>query len=104
VSSQYDSPDPRHPADSQPRPISERRVYRADGRARGEEPPGNRNLPDGSSPRRRGARSRLLAVIVLVLMAVVIALVGIAANTTAFSGPEGTPGTFKLLPITTTTS
>jgi hypothetical protein len=43
-------------------------------------------------------------VVVLVLVAIVIALAGIAANSAAFNGSQGGTGTFKLLPITTTTS
>jgi hypothetical protein len=60
----------------------EPRVYRADG----------------------GRRSRALAVIVLVLAAIVIVLVGVAATSSAFDGSQGDTATFKLLPITTTTS
>jgi hypothetical protein len=46
----------------------------------------------------------VLAVIVLVLVAVVIALAGVAANSSAFDSSKSTPSTFKLLPINTTTS
>ncbi len=42
--------------------------------------------------------------IVLVLVAIVIALAGVAATSSAFDGSQGDTGTFKLLPITTTTS
>ena len=88
--SEYDSPD--------------RRIYRAKGRVGGKEPADSRDLPAGASARRRGPRSRLLAVIVLVLVAIVIALAGVAAGGSGLNGSQGTPGTFKLLPITTTTS
>ena len=61
-------------------------------------------MPDGSASRpRRQKRSRVLAVIVLVAMAVVIALVGIAAGDGG-SGAGENAGTFRLLPITTSTS
>jgi hypothetical protein len=60
--------------------------------------------PDGSAAHpRRQKRSRVLAVIVLVVMAVVIALVGIAAGDGGLGAGENA-GTFRLLPITTSTS
>ena len=46
----------------------------------------------------------MLAVIVLVLVAIVIALAGVAAGSSAFNGSQGDLGTFKLLPITTSTT
>ncbi len=42
--------------------------------------------------------------IVLVLVAIVIVLAGVAANSSAFKGSQGDTGTFKLIPLTTTTS
>jgi hypothetical protein len=46
----------------------------------------------------------MVAAIVLVLVAIVIALAGVAAGGSALNGSQGDAGTFKLLPITTTTS
>ncbi len=60
-----------------------RRVYRSDGR--------------GTKP-----RSPVLALLVLVAVAVVIAVTGVAANSSALDGSQSTPSTFKLLPVTTT--
>ena len=76
------SEQPSRPTDPPPTPVSDMRVYRVDG----------------------GRRSRMLAVIVLVLVAIVIALAGVAANGSTFNGSQGDTGTFKLLPLTTTTS
>ena len=91
-----------------------------DGTQAGQPPPTRSNL--GSAPERRvyrsssgdvpargrrgrgGRRSRIPAVIVLILVAIVIALAGIASNTSAFEGSQSVPDTFKLLPITTTTT
>jgi hypothetical protein len=46
----------------------------------------------------------MLAVVVLVVIAVVIALTGVAARDGGLDGSKGEVGTFKLLPLTTTTS
>ena len=73
-----------------PAPISERRVYRAEDR------------PVGTARRQR--RSPVFALLVIVVVAVVIAFVGLAARDGGLSGPQGQTGTFKLLPITTTTT
>ena len=61
-------------------------------------------MPARSRTSREARRSRMLAVIVLVLVAIVIALAGVAANSSAFDGSQGDTGTFKLLPISTTTT
>jgi ferric-dicitrate binding protein FerR (iron transport regulator) len=63
-------------------------------------------IPDATPmrPRRRRRRSPLLAIVVLVAVAVVIALAGVAARGSGLEGSQETPSTFKLLPITTTTS
>jgi hypothetical protein len=84
MSSNYDRPDRRRPDTARPAPVSERRVYRSD--------------------RRDDRRSRMLALIVLVLLAIVIALTGVAAGSSAFDGSEDEAGSFKLLPISTTTT
>ena len=82
------------PTRSRPEPAPERRVYRSSGG----------DVPARGRRGRAGRRSRISAVIVLVLLAIVIALAGIAANTSAFEGSQSVPDTFKLLPITTTTT
>lgn len=84
----------------------DRRVYRANPGGEGGDPRGAEGggVPAGGRTRREGRRSRALAVIVLVLVAIVIALAGVAANSSAFQGSQGEPGTFKLIPLTTTTS
>ena len=53
---------------------------------------------------RADERSPGLAVVVLIAMAVVIALAGVAANDGGLQGSQSDTGTFKLLPITTTTT
>ena len=93
-----------HDRRSRPRPVSERRVYRSNGRDGGEEPLARGDVPAGSRTVRAGRRSRTLAVAVIVLVAIVIVLIGVAAGSSALDGSQGTPATFKLLPITTTTS
>jgi hypothetical protein len=45
----------------------------------------------------------MLAVIVLVLLAIAIALTGVAAGSSAFEGSDESGG-FRLLPISTTTT
>ena len=80
-----------------------RQVYRAGGGHAGDEQADARRSSAGIRTRREGRRSRLLAVIVLVLVAVVIALTGVAARGSGLEGSQGDTGIFKLLPITTTT-
>jgi hypothetical protein len=64
-----------------------------------------KGVPEGAPVRPRKRRqSRVLAVVVLVVVAIVIALTGVAAKDGGLDGSEGNLGTFKLLPITTTTS
>jgi hypothetical protein len=94
---------PSSPTSPPPEPISERRVYRADGGS-GREEPGDAAKTPLRGRTRDARRSRMLAVIVLVLVAIVIALAGVAAGSSAFNGSQDDLGTFKLLPITTTTS
>ena len=105
--SQYDDPGRGDPDERRPRqgpaPVAEKRVYRSNGRTGGGDAgsAGAGTSAYGYRPRRDERRSRMLAVIVLVLVALVIVLIGVAA---AGSGSQATDGTFRLLPITTTTS
>ena len=87
----------------------DRRVYRAGGD--GEETSSYRRSARTSSredrplgERRRQHRSPALALAVIVAIVVVIVVVGLAARDGGLSGPQGQTGTFKLLPITTTTT
>lgn len=93
-------PPTRSQLDSAP----ERRVYRSSGSGGGNETVNGGDVPARGRRGRAGRRSRIPAVIVLVLVAIVIVLAGIAANTSALEGSQGVPDTFKLLPITTTTT
>jgi hypothetical protein len=88
--------------------VSERRIYRAGGN--GAEEPGGR--PGRMRTRERGApgralkqrRSPVLALLVIVAIAVVIVLAGLAARGGGLNGSEDNVGTFNLLPISTTTT
>ena len=104
LSVQPSSPASPPPTSPPPTPVSERRVYRADGGSGGEEPGGAGKTPVRSRTSLDAPRSRMVAAIVLVLVAIVIALAGVAAGGSALNGSQGDAGTFKLLPITTTTS
>ena len=92
-----------------PTPVSERRVYRA-GDNGGDDRPGRR--PETARSRETGLagaggrhrRSPILALIVLVAIAVIIALAGVAARGDGLDGSQTDTGTFKLLPITTTST
>jgi hypothetical protein len=92
---------------SVPAPVSERRIYRAGGNG-GEDPTGRppaRGREGGAGPAAgKQRRSPILAVLVLVAIAVVIVLVGLAARGDGLDGSQAGTGTFKLLPITTTTT
>lgn len=87
----------------------QRRVYRA-----GSEDDGSRNRrtrsrrewerPAAQTGGRGNKRTPILAVIVLVVIAVVIILTGVAARDGGLAGSQGDTGSFKLLPITTTTT
>jgi hypothetical protein len=83
-------------------PGSERHVYRAGDEAGG--------IGDGGQVARRRSRAKpakrtpILAIVALVLVAVAIALTGLAARDGGLAGSESEPGAFKLLPITTTTT
>jgi hypothetical protein len=62
--------------------------------------------PEGGPGRGAGKqrRSPIIALLVLVAIAVVITLTGIAARGGGLDGSRTDPGTFRLLPITTTTT
>jgi hypothetical protein len=99
-------PDPREPA-----PISERRVYRTGGDAVDTGPAGVGPIPGAGEgaqvpgrAARQGPRSRMLALIILAVVAVVIVVVGVAAGTPTLDPSQRTTDTFRLLPLTTTTT
>jgi hypothetical protein len=92
-----------------PTPVSERRIYRAGGSGEDDRPSrrpepvrGRKDGPPRAADRRR--RSPILALLVLVVIAVIIVLAGIAARGGGLDGSQNGTGTFKLLPITTTTT
>jgi hypothetical protein len=105
-------PGPQQPGSEEPRPVAERRVYRAGGnddegpggarvrRARGSRGTG----PESGRAGRLGRRSPILAVVVLVAIVIIVILVGVAARGSGLGGSQSDLGTFKLLPLTTTTT
>jgi hypothetical protein len=106
MSSSHDASGPHDPA-----PLSERRIYRTEGDVVDTGPAGAGPVPAAGDPApapgpvaRQGPRSRMLALIVLVVVAVVIAVVGVAASTPTLDGSQRTTETFKLLPLSTTTT
>ena len=68
--------------------------------------PGSTRAGEGDPVGRAGKqrRSPVLALVVLVAIAVIIALAGVAARDGGLNGSAGRSGAFKLLPITTTTT
>jgi hypothetical protein len=100
-------PGPRGPA---PVPISERRVYRAGDtqddspRARGDQSRSGSRAALASGAGHPTKRTPILAVVALIAIAVVIALAGVASRDGGLQGSQSETGTFKLLPITTTTT
>jgi hypothetical protein len=92
-----------------PAPVSERSIYRAGGNG-GEEPhgrgPGRTRVPEGGLTGRavKQRRSPVLAMLVIIAIAIVIALAGLAARGGGLNGSQDDAGTFKFLPITTTTT
>jgi hypothetical protein len=85
-----------------PGPATERRVYRA-----GDETDSVGG--EGKTQRRRAPmkpvkRTPILAILALVLVAVAIALTGLAARDGGLAGSGSEPGAFRLLPVTTTST
>ena len=92
-----------------PAPVSERSVYRAGGSGAGEADGGRPSRtrvreggPAGPEPKQR--RSPVLALLVIAAIVIVIALAGLAARGGGLGGSGDDAGTFKFLPITTTTT
>jgi hypothetical protein len=85
----------------------ERRIYRA-GDDSADSPARRRSSRtpshESGSARRAQRRSPVLALLVIVVIAVVIAFAGLAARDGGLSGPQGQTGTFKLIPLSTTTT
>jgi hypothetical protein len=98
------------PQASAPAPVSERRVYRAgdteadDPRARRDQARSRREASPVLDAGRPLKRTPILAVVVFMAIAVVIILAGVASRDGGMQGSQGETGTFKLLPITTTTT
>jgi hypothetical protein len=63
-----------------------------------------RRIVPASAPGRRMKRSPIMAVVVLIAIAVIITLAGVASRDGGLQGSQNETGTFKLLPITTTTT
>jgi hypothetical protein len=108
--SSHETPGPRA-GPRVPTPASERSIYRTGGDGVDTGPDGLGPTPaagEGASApsraARQGPRSRLLALIVLAVVAVVIVVVGVAAGTPTLDPSQRTTDTFKLLPLTTTTT
>jgi hypothetical protein len=97
---------PREPASA-----SGRRIYRTGGGGDDAGPAGVGPTPASgdealapSRALRQGPRSRMLALVVLAVVAVVIVVVGVAAGTPTLDPSQRTTDTFRLLPLTTTTT